>query len=130
MPFISSADGGHGGVLDEVGEGPRDQGAQDADTGHQLLGLRLVTVHQVEEAEPEQGGDPRHQGGEHRPEVDRVVDPSNQLDEPGDEDEPDEAGDQHELAADQDSGSAERPPRPTHSEILRCRRLARRFGAF
>src|SRR6185369_13222987 len=90
-----------------------------------LLGLRLVAVHQVEEPEPEHRGDPGHDRGEQRPEVHRVAQAGDELDEPGEHDEAQQARDQHELGADQRPGSAERPARPLHGEILRCPSYAR-----
>ena len=61
--------------------------------------------------------------GEHRPEVDGAIEPGDQLDRASAiSTNADEARDQQELGADQHPGSAERPPRPTHPEILRCPR--------
>jgi hypothetical protein len=87
-------------VLDEVGEGAGDQHAEDGDADHELLGLGLVTVHQVEEAQPEGGGDAREDGREDGAEVKGVVEARDQLDEPEDQDEADEAGDEEELGTD------------------------------
>jgi hypothetical protein len=111
-------------VLDEVGEGAGDEGAEDTDTDDELLGLGLVAVHDIEEAQPEDGRDAGNGRSKDGAEVDGVIDACDELDEPGDEHEAHEAGHEQELRADEEAGSAERPPLPLHPEILRRESLA------